>query len=48
MAENTMTLEQMTSIMKSYRLLCEDKDKEIAYLKAKLKQIKNIAKGAIE
>ena len=41
MAENTMTLEQMTSIMKSYRLLCEDKDKEIAYLRKQLESQKD-------
>ena len=41
MAEDTMTLEQMTSIMKSYRLLCEDKDKEIMYLRKQLESLKS-------
>ena len=37
MAENTtMTIEQMTEIMQSYRLLCEDKDKEIRYLRRQI------------
>ena len=41
MAEDTMTLEQMTAIMKSYRLLCEDKDKEIMSLRKQLESLKS-------